>query len=570
MTPLFSFASPTPWTRSYHTSRPILRHYSCRLSPFRSVRMTATGAAASEASNITDGLIETVAESTLKPSEVQCTPFHWRVPVVGVMLDAALGRGGPELARKHGPFYRTTHFPGDVFIVADHSAACAVQRNPTLFTSSSSQASIESLIGKRSIVTLDGSEHRRLRRVYAPLFAPRAMARFFDATARSARLAWTELSPHRAGDSATAVDIEPSVKAHFLRVALSIIMKDFRMARVASADRLGTACLPGDRGSEVLTDIPLSCITDALDAVLLSRFRPKIPPFVQMADDAINRLAEITAPILRNRLERDADTIRVLRSGSDRLIAARTAILAERMDFITVLAALSGLPVGTDLTAAGDSFDTEIVEQSRGIVLFFVAGVVTTAPTFLSCVKRVLQDDRLHTALLKEQAAIDELTLDAVTDRMPLLSSTLQETMRYYPAALVTTRHATQDVYIAGHLVRAGEAVLTDVWAANRDPAVFHRPDTFDPFRFMPPDRGGGPAPAGAILTMGAPGSPHFCLGASLAKMEIKTTIAILLREFDVELLTSSRKDDFQPVPNFKPRSVKLSKCCPREQQPSS
>lgn len=63
---------------------------------------------------------------------------------------------------------------------------------------------------------------------------------------------------------------------------------------------------------------------------------------------------------------------------------------------------------------------------------------------------------------------------------------------------------------------RAGDKVVVSFTAANRDPSVFARPDAFDL------DRGGrGP------LSFGA--GPHFCLGAYLARVQMRTMFTELL-----------------------------------------
>jgi cytochrome P450 len=68
-------------------------------------------------------------------------------------------------------------------------------------------------------------------------------------------------------------------------------------------------------------------------------------------------------------------------------------------------------------------------------------------------------------------------------------------------------------VEIAGHKIRAGERVTLWMVSANRDAAVFERPDELDLTR-SPNEH----------VALGA-GGPHFCLGAHLARLE---TVALL------------------------------------------
>ena len=83
-------------------------------------------------------------------------------------------------------------------------------------------------------------------------------------------------------------------------------------------------------------------------------------------------------------------------------------------------------------------------------------------------------------------------------------------------------RTASRDVELAGMPIAAGEKVTFWEMSANRDEAVFVEPDRFDVGRTPNPHLGFG---------WGA----HFCLGASLARLEIRVTLELLL-ERDVRV----------------------------------
>jgi pentalenolactone synthase len=74
-------------------------------------------------------------------------------------------------------------------------------------------------------------------------------------------------------------------------------------------------------------------------------------------------------------------------------------------------------------------------------------------------------------------------------------------------------RYAHADVHIGGITIPAGNAVVLAVHAANRDPRVFPDPDVFDPSRA--PNR---------HLAFGY--GPHYCVGASLARLELTEAFA--------------------------------------------
>ncbi|MGW4272980.1 cytochrome P450 [Streptomyces seoulensis] len=109
--------------------------------------------------------------------------------------------------------------------------------------------------------------------------------------------------------------------------------------------------------------------------------------------------------------------------------------------------------------------------------------------------------------------------LSRLRDRRADIPAAVEELLRYVPMpnGLVFPRYATEDVEVGGVLVRAGEPVLVDMSAANRDPAVFEDPDDLILDRVPP-------APH---LSFGH--GAHFCVGARLARLELQVALETLL-----------------------------------------
>jgi cytochrome P450 len=84
----------------------------------------------------------------------------------------------------------------------------------------------------------------------------------------------------------------------------------------------------------------------------------------------------------------------------------------------------------------------------------------------------------------------------------------VEEMLRFVSPVLHHGRRVVQDVEVAGRKLRAGDRVTLWMVAANRDEAVFERPDELDLGR-RPNEH----------VALGA-GGPHFCLGAHLARLE--------------------------------------------------
>ncbi|MDN3264085.1 cytochrome P450 [Streptomyces sp. CSDS2] len=88
-------------------------------------------------------------------------------------------------------------------------------------------------------------------------------------------------------------------------------------------------------------------------------------------------------------------------------------------------------------------------------------------------------------------------------------ATTAEEIVRWATPVHAFQRTATQDTELGGVPIRKGDRVGLFYASANRDPEVFTDPDTFDITRDPNPHLGFGG------------GGPHYCLGKSLAVLEI-------------------------------------------------
>lgn len=115
-----------------------------------------------------------------------------------------------------------------------------------------------------------------------------------------------------------------------------------------------------------------------------------------------------------------------------------------------------------------------------------------------------------------------------------LLAPAVEEIVRWATPVIHFRRTATADVELAGVAIRAGDPVVLFYESANRDDAFFADPQRFDIGRQPNPHLGFGG------------GGPHFCLGANLARAQLRALFARLadrVREIDAgppDYLTSN------------------------------
>ncbi|PRY49611.1 cytochrome P450 [Geodermatophilus tzadiensis] len=127
-------------------------------------------------------------------------------------------------------------------------------------------------------------------------------------------------------------------------------------------------------------------------------------------------------------------------------------------------------------------------------------------------------------ALLQHPEQLAALRADPV-----LLAGAVEEMLRWWTPVMVFRRTASRDVDLAGVRIRAGDKVVVSFTSANRDGTVFPDPDAFDVRRAPNPH-----------LSFGH--GPHFCLGAQLARVQMRALFAELLRR------TSSLELDGSPA----------------------
>jgi cytochrome P450 len=142
-------------------------------------------------------------------------------------------------------------------------------------------------------------------------------------------------------------------------------------------------------------------------------------------------------------------------------------------------------------------------EIASFFVLLSVAGNDTTRNT-ISITMKALQD-------FPEQRRILLQDLDA------RINPAVEEFVRWASPVMTFRRTATRDTLLGGRAVRAGEWVAMIYSSGNRDENVFRDPQLFDVTRSPNPHVGFGG------------GGPHFCMGSSVARMQLREIVGQLV-----------------------------------------
>jgi cytochrome P450 len=371
--------------------------------------------------------------------------------------------------------------PGFWFVVR-HAEVERVLRDPATFSSWLGATQIRDAQDlewvRRMMLNMDPPEHSRLRRMLSRSFTPRAVAALV------------------ASIEATATDLVD------------------RMIGGAPAGRC-------DFAKDVAADLPLLTLADVLGVPAEDRW---------LMYDWSNRVIGwqdpdyATSSAFDGRggtaMARRALELRPAPDAGGRMPDPRTrAGMPDLYAYARLLAEQKRRSPGDDvmsilLAEADDGGRVSDAEFENMFWLFAVAGNET--------LRNGLPGGLI--ALLQHPSALAELRADP-----SLLPGAVDEMLRWWTPVMVFRRTATTDGDLAGASIRAGDKVVVSFTSANRDERVFADPDRFD-IRRAPNQH----------LSFGH--GPHFCLGAQLARAQMRALFAELLRR------TSSLEPDGEPA----------------------
>jgi len=185
-------------------------------------------------------------------------------------------------------------------------------------------------------------------------------------------------------------------------------------------------------------------------------------------------------------------------------------------------------------------------ELVRHLILLLVwAGHETTAGQVSWALADILQN-RDYEAVLRNELE-DVLGNDAGGSlgweqaiAMQKMDLALRETERLHPVAFILSRKATTDIERDGYMIRKGDFVLLAPSVTHRMTETWVEPDRYNPERFNPA-RDDAQIESNSLVGFG--GGVHRCAGVNFARMEMKVVLAVLLQNYEMELV-----DEVKPI----------------------
>lgn len=220
--------------------------------------------------------------------------------------------------------------------------------------------------------------------------------------------------------------------------------------------------------------------------------------------------------------------------------AARiTAIFEERAK--SAPEGIAGTRLFDDLVAANKQYPDIMTRHDLPMNVFgpFLGGMDTASNTVAAILCELARHPEYMAKVESEADSLfsagtpDEDALFATT---PFLQAVVKESMRLYPSVPVLMRHARCDFDIAGHRIRQGQQIMVATCVAHMSDDYFADPTTFNPYRFIGPDR--IDVPAGALAPFGR--GHHLCMGKRVAEVLVPLTVARIVHQNEYRLVDAA------------------------------
>ena len=442
------------------------------------------------------------------PPGAKLAPTPPQVPIVGHF--ASLGTGSERLTNilrmreDYGDVVRL-RFGGitaHLFSHPDHLKEIFHTRNKDFDKHTRGMFTLRLVLG-RGLLTADGSDWLKHRRIAQPAFHRKKIASWADRMVQAAEDMCSEWSDGDVIDAHTAM----------MQVTMRVVGETLLGTDVtAEAGSVGKAL-----------DVVIPYINRRVNA--LFHLHPRVPTRRNRAFmRASGTLDDIVMDMIRQRRKSKGDHDDLLQM----LMDTRDADTGERMD------------------------DAQLRDE---VMTIFLAGHETTANA-LSWALYLLSknpvagrelDAEIDRVLAGERAGF------AHTRELTYTKQVIEETMRLYPPAWMIARSPVHDTEVGGYFLPSRSLLFLSPWVTHRHPDFWADPEGFDPGRFHPDRRGA--IPKYAYFPFG--GGPRVCIGNNFALMEAQLILATIRKHWHLHLIPGHPVEP-QPQVTLRPSQLKM------------
>lgn len=346
------------------------------------------------------------------------------------------------------------------------------------------------LIGN-GLLTSEGDQWRRDRRLVAPLFTPRQIASYVEPTTEVAA-AYAE-----SWRASAATDDVFDLEATAMDYALAVLGRTVFGADIVEAGPVLRATLP------VVFDYA-----------------------IQRGLAPVRTPTWLATPANRRAQRARRDLYRLV----DDIIAHRRATGGGRPDLLNLLLEARDPDTGVGLD------DREVRDQ---VLIFLVAGHETTGATLAFTLHLLGRYPAIQDRVRSEVTAAVGTELVELDDvkQLTYTQQVINESLRLYPPGHTLVRRARVDTEVLGRPVPAKRIVAVSVWGIHHHPEIWPEPHRFDPDRFATGDHS-----RYSHLPFG--GGPRSCIANELAVAELVIAVATTVVNFELRSLLAEPELD--------------------------
>jgi cytochrome P450 family 135 len=329
--------------------------------------------------------------------------------------------------RKYGPIFSIRLGAArNIVVVGDPAHAMEVlSGDPEIYESGQANLLFRPVLGRNSLLVLDGGQHMEHRRIMLPNFKAGHVQTYSDAIERAVhrRMAdWPMDEAFRLAPEMQAITYEA-------------------ISRVVFGDKVDER---GERLAMLAGDMMDRC---ASVFTMLPPLRVELggmSPYARLMK-VVDEIDRLLYAIIKERRE---DPLSPLRDD------VLSMLLQAQLE--------DGSPLG----------DRAIRDE---ILTMIMAGFETTTAGLAWAFERILRTPRVQARLQEEIRGEETAYLDAV----------IKEVLRARPAVPIVARKVREPVELAGYEMPAGTVLMASVYLVHRDPEVYPDPDEFRPERFL-------------------------------------------------------------------------------------
>ena len=372
---------------------------------------------------------------------------------------------------------------GSVVVIGNPQAVEEIFSKDSQFDVGRANALAQPLVGRNSLMLMDGARHRRERKLLMPPFHGERLVTYAKQICTIAEQVANQWPVGQTFVARTAMQ----------KISLEVILQIvFGLSEGESYQQLKpllTSWLD-------LTDSPLR------SSILFLRFLQKDwgewTPWGQMKRQQrqVHDLLQAEIEQRRNKLD----------EGSTDILSLMLAVRDE----------------------LGQAMSDEELRDELLTILF--AGHETTATTLAWALYQIHQHSDVREKLLQELDSLGENSSPMKIAQLPYLTAVCQETLRMYPVIpVIFPRITKSSVKIAGHLFDPQTTLMPSIYLVHYREDLYPNAQQFKPERFLL--RQYSPW---EYLPFG--GGSRRCLGAALAQLEMKLVLATILSKYQLTL----------------------------------